>query len=113
MSDRMNQDDRAKMLQEQLDVTREELKRSEREKKALVAEFAAADTYEDTLRIAKEAIADMLGLAITTTKQLLANAESESVRASLSKYVMDTVISGKLDDATDESLSKILQELTN
>lgn len=107
----MNQDDRAKLLQQALDDARAEVEQVKREKEALVAEFANAETYEDTLRIAKDAIADMLSLAITQTKMLLANAESESVRSGLAKYVIDTVVSGKLDRANDENISKLFDKL--
>jgi hypothetical protein len=67
----------------------------------LITEFNKADTYEDQLEIAKDAIAEILPMAISTTKSLIANG-TDSVRASLSRYVMETVLSGKLQSSSDD-----------
>jgi len=66
------------------------------DKKALTEEFARL-AYDETVEVARKGIANMLELAVTTAERLLANATSESVQASMSKFVIETVISGKLD----------------
>ena len=80
---------------------------------ALQQEFAKADTYEETVEVAKRAIADLLELSITTTRILISSADSESVRANLSKFVIDSVLSGKLDSNTDNSIRSLLSKLAD
>jgi len=80
---------------------------------ALRQEFAKAGTYEETVEVAKNAIADLLELSITTTKQLIASADSESVRASLSKFVIDSVLTGKLDAKADASIADLIKKLAD
>ena len=103
--------DKASELGKLLEKERNRVTELEANNRALVAEFSKADSYEDTLKIAREAIKDILPLAITTVKSLIASADSESVRASLSKYVMDTVLSNKLDSGSNSDVADLLKNL--
>lgn len=98
------------LLQQALEDERKRSQQLEANNKALVEEFSKADTYEDQLEIAKDAIAEILPMAISTTKSLIANG-TDSVRASLSRYVMETVLSGKLQQSSDTAVAGLLQAL--
>jgi hypothetical protein len=98
------------LLQQALEDERKRSKQLEEDNRALITEFNQADTYEDQLEIAKDAIAEILPMAISTTKSLIANG-TDSVRASLSRYVMETVLSGKLQSSSDKTVAGLLQAL--
>lgn len=100
------------LLQQALEAERIKSERLEIDKAALVAEFSKAGTYAEQLEIAKEAIKAILPTAIATLEDLISNANSESVRASLSKYVMDAVLSGSLDRNSDASVADLLLKLS-
>lgn len=102
----------ATLLQQALEAERARSQQLETDNAALVEEFNKADTYEDQLEIAKEAIAEILPMAISTTKSLIANG-TDSVRASLSRYVMETVLSGKLQESSDRTVAGLLQALAD
>jgi hypothetical protein len=98
------------LLQQALKDEQKRSKQLEEDNRALITEFNQADTYEDQLEIAKDAIAEILPMAISTTKSLIANG-TDSVRASLSRYVMETVLSGKLQQSSDKTVAGLLQAL--
>jgi hypothetical protein len=112
MADQNEQKDNSNvsLLQQALEDERKRSKQLEEDNRALITEFNQADTYEDQLEIAKDAIAEILPMAISTTKSLIANG-TDSVRASLSRYVMETVLSGKLQSSSDKTVAGLLQAL--
>lgn len=82
--------------------------------KALVEEFSKADTYEEQTQVAKNAICDILPSAIINMKQILGDNKNENTvgtRASLSKYVLETVLGGKLDKAGESAVGELLKKL--
>lgn len=107
----MTPEDKAQLIQDTLKEAQDEITRVEAEKQALIAEFSKAGSYDEQMDIAKKAIAELLPAAIHSIAHLLANAESEAVRSGLSKYVMETVLSGKLDDAGNTVVEGLLKQI--
>lgn len=107
----MAPEEKASELARLLEEERLKSERLAKDNQALKEEFAKAETYEETVEVARKGIANMLELAVTTAENLLLNAESESVRASLSKYVIDTVVSGKLDAQPEGEIKNLLKKL--
>lgn len=100
------------LLQEALRAEQEKNKQLEEQKAALVAEFSNADSFDDQLEIAKNAIKDILPDAVHTLKYLIANSDKDAVRGSLSKWVVESVLNGKLDRTSDKTTADLLKALT-
>lgn len=101
------------LLQQALEAERNKSQQLANDKKALVEEFSKAGSYEEQLELAKKALKDILPKAIETVNELIISGESESVRASLSKYILDSVLSGKLDKSTDAEVAGLLRALAD
>lgn len=106
-------DTSANLLQQALVAEQAKVQQLAQANRALIEEFSKADTYEEQLEIAKKAIKDILPKAIETVNELIISGESESVRASLSKYVLDSVLSGKLDKSADNEIAGLLRLLAD
>lgn len=105
----------AKASDEYVKQLLQEVAKSEADKKALVEEFekAAADTWDPSE--IREKFKELLPQAFVALKQLMLNAESESVRAALIKYVFDTSLRevGQGDEEKErETFSKLIAKLT-
>ena len=109
----MAPEDKAHELQRIIDEQRAINVQLMQDKKALTEEFAKASTYDETVEVARKGIANMLELAVTTAERLLANATSESVQASMSKFVIETVISGKLDMQPEGEIKNLIKRLAD
>lgn len=110
----MAPEEKADALKQALEEQRLINERLQKDNKALAEEFAnAGGDYEATVEVARKGLAGMLELAVTTAESLLLNAESESVRASMSKFVIDTVISGKLDAQPEGEIKNLLKKLAD
>lgn len=100
------------LLQQALEAERLKSQQLDNANRALVQEFSKADTYEEQLEIAKKAIKDILPKAIETVNELIIDdATPAGVRAGLSKYILDSVLSGKLDRSTDAEVAGLLMAL--
>jgi hypothetical protein len=109
----MAPEEKATELQRIIDEQRVINDQLTKDKNALAEEFAKAGTYDETVDVARKGIAEMLELAVTTAKNLLVNATSESVQASMSKFVIETVISGKLDIQPEGEIKNLLKRLAD
>jgi hypothetical protein len=78
---------------------------------ALVQEFNNAGDYSEQVTIAKDAIKKILPKAIETLQEIIITGEKEAVRANLAKYVVDAVLSGKLDANADAEVANLLRAL--
>lgn len=109
----MAPEEKATELQRIIDEQRASYEQLVKDKNALAEEFAKAGTYDETVDVARKGIANMLELAVTTAERLLANATSESVQASMSKFVIETVISGKLDQQPEGEIKNLIKRLAD
>lgn len=107
----MTNEDRAEMLKQAIEGQAATIKQLQDDKKALQEEFAKASTYDETVEVARKAIADMLELSITTMNEILANGEKEAVRAGLAKFVVESVISGKLNNEPEGEIKNLIKRL--
>lgn len=107
----MAPEDKAAELQRIINEERAKSAELQSDMQALREEFANADTYDETVAVARKGIANMLELAVTTAERLLANATSESVQSSMSKFVIETVLSGKLDAQPEGEIRELIKRL--
>lgn len=103
--------DTTQLLQQALEAERVKNEQLAQANAALISEFSTAGTYAEQLEVAKKAIKDILPEAIKTVNEIIVNGESEGVRANLSKWVLDSVLSGKLDKSTDGEVADMLRKL--
>lgn len=91
-----------------------EIERLTRANAALVSEFSTGST--ESVKETPEKVREELGKGVLNAVQMLKNlaetAESESVRASCSKYLIDLKL-GRFDktNSDDSDLKKLLEEL--
>jgi len=78
---------------------------------ALKAEFSKASTAQEAVETARKKIEDLLPLALVNMENLLTTAESESVRSSLSRFVVTSVLDKKLEDKDDNEIKALLTAL--
>lgn len=104
--------DSASLLQQALEAEQKKNQQLADANTALVQEFSDADSYSEQLDIAKKAIKKILPKAIETVNEILISGESEGVRANLAKYVLDSVLTGKLDRDADGEVAGLLKKLT-
>jgi hypothetical protein len=110
----MAPEDRAAELQKALAEERARSTRLEADKKAIAEEFAdAAGDYDKTIQAARNGIAGMLELAVTTAEQILVNGDTDSVRASMSKFVIEAVLSGKLEREVEGEIKSLIKRLAD
>lgn len=108
----MAPEQKAELLQQTISSLQADLQREREAKEALIAEFSKAETYEEQVQVAKDAIAELLPEAVTTMKSLMANSDKDAVRAGLAKYVFETVLSGKLQESGNKTVDELLRKLT-
>jgi len=104
-------DQSAELLQQALEAERLKNEQLVEANRALVAEFSNAGSYAEQLEVAKKAIKEILPEAIKTVNEIIVSGESEGVRANLSKWVLDSVLSGKLDKSADGEVADMLRKL--
>jgi len=81
---------------------------------ALKSEFADAVDSEAISRTARKAIRDLMPQAIVQMGMLINNAESESVRASLSRFVIAVGLDkAKIEDSDSQELRTLLKDLAS
>lgn len=103
----------ANMLQEELEKERKAREDAEAANKALVEEFAKANTPDEVLEVAQKGIKDLLPSAIGTMRHLLEYSESDSVKASLSKYITESVLTHKVEGDGNNEIKELLKQLTD
>lgn len=104
--------DVASLLQQQIQVEKERADRAEAEKKAIYEEFSkAGDDKEKAIETARTFLASSLPDAILQIRHLMQTSESDSVRASLSKFVVTSVLDHKLEDRENTELKALLTQL--
>lgn len=100
----------AESLQDILDDERKRREEAEKNLKALVEEFTSCNDFDDVRKKFREKVAEIAPVALTNIIQLMNNAESESVRAGLNKWVLEWAMSEKIE-GKDSDLQKFLKEL--
>lgn len=83
----------------------DEVNRLKADNHALKAEFSHEPTSPDKI---KKQLAELVPDALTQLSHLLNHAESESVRASAAKYVIDLA---RTSSSTDDAISTLINEL--
>jgi hypothetical protein len=102
----------AQAMQQELKRLQQKDEESTRTINALREEFANANDPEQVSQVARKAIIDIMPLAITQMRTLIEYAESESVRASLSRFVIACGLDkSKFEDSSTESLAALVKEL--
>jgi len=101
-----------------IDSLVKEIAQQETDKKALIAEFEKVASEELTPERIRDKIRDeILPTAWVSLLNLIANAESESVRASMIRWAFDyasrTLPSDSPDRDPDKELTTLLRELAN
>lgn len=108
----MAPEDHAKLLQEELARIRAREEELERTRKALAEEFADANDPDAIAKVARNAIKRIMPKAITQMEQLIEYAESESVRASLARFVIAAGLDKtKFEDSSSSELKELLKQL--
>lgn len=95
-------------------VEEERSKRIEAENmaQALIEEFSSCSDFDDVRKIFRDKIKEFAPAALINIMSLANSAESESVRASLNKWVVEWAMSDKIDNAGSE-LGDLLKKLQN
>lgn len=101
----------ASLLQQELENERNMREEAERANKALVEEFSKANTQDEVLEVAQKGIKDLLPTAIKTMRDLLNHSDSDSVKAGLSKYITDTVLTHKIEGEGNSEIKELLKQL--
>jgi len=102
----------AKVMQAELERLRKKDEESTKTINALQQEFSQANDPEAITQVARKAIIDIMPVAIVQMKALIECAESESVRASLSRFVIACGLDKtKFEDSNSESLAALVKEL--
>jgi|ERR1043166_4664172 hypothetical protein len=110
----MDPRDSAKLLQEELARVNKERDDLEKARKALQEEFAQASDHGDVVKKARNAIRDLMPDAIMQMHTLLKTAESESVRASLARFIVATGLDKqKFEDDSQTELKELIKELSS
>lgn len=93
-------------------IEEERTKRIEAENytKALIEEFTSCNGFEEVRNKFREKIKEHAPAALVNIVNLANNAESESVRANLNKWILDWAMSDKIDNSGSE-LNGLLNEL--
>lgn len=109
----MSPEDSANILKQEIERLRTRERELEDSRKALQQEFAKANDPESVVKTAREAIRDIIPDAVIQLKTLINHAESESVRASLSKFVISAGLDkGKFEDDSGSELKDLLAKLS-
>ncbi len=78
--------------------------------KALVAEFASCNDFDEVRQKFRDEIKNIAPQALTNIVNMANYAESESVRASLNKWILEWAMSDKID-GSDNELKTFLQSI--
>lgn len=89
----------------------ERANRAEADKQAIISEFAKAGTRDEAIEKARDFIEESLPEAIITLRSLMASSDSDSVRASAAKFVVQTVIDRKLESGENNEIKDLLTKL--
>lgn len=109
----MTPEESAKILQEEMARLRAKEEELDNTRKALQSEFAAANDPDKVANAARNAIRDIMPDAVIQMKTLVNYAESESVRASLAKFIIATGLDKtKFEDGSSSDLKDLLAQLT-
>lgn len=109
----MTPEESAKILQEEIARLRAREEETERTRKALLEEFSKANDPDEVANVARNAIRDLMADAVLQMGFLINHAESESVRASLSKFVVATGLDkNKFEDQSSSDLRELLKQLS-
>lgn len=98
-------------LQQVVDEQQRKLKEQQDYIQALVEEFTNCDDFEDVRIKFRDEIKKFAPTALVNIINLANNAESESVQASLNKWIVEWVMSDKID-ATGSELTKLLKGIS-
>lgn len=107
----MNPEEVAAFLSNELDKERMLREDAEAANRALIEEFSKAGTMDEVLEVAQKGIKDLLPIAIATMRNLLTSSDSDSVRAGLSKYVTDTVLTHKVEGEGNKEIRDLIAGL--
>ena len=93
-------------------IEEERTKRVEAENLAqsLVEEFTSCNDFDEVRNTFRDKIKELAPMAIVNIVQLMNNADSESVRANLNKWVLEWAMSEKID-GSDSELKTFLKDL--
>lgn len=105
-----NQKSAATQLQQVVAEQENKLKEQEKYMKALVEEFTSTSDFEEVRQKFREKLKEFAPAALINIINLANNAESESVRANLNKWVLDWAMSDKIEN-TGSDLAKLLKDL--
>lgn len=97
-------------LQQVVDEQQQKLKEKEDYIKALVEEFTQCSDLDEARATFRNKIKEFAPQALVNIINLAMTAESESVRASLNKWVLDWTMSDKIDSSGSE-LTTLLNQL--
>lgn len=100
----------ANTLQEIVNEERRKRVEAENFAKALQEEFASCNEFDDVRKLFREKIKEFAPQALINIVSMANGAESESVRASLNKWVLEWAMSDKIDGSNDE-ISNLLKAL--
>jgi len=101
----------AASLANQLQTERELRGQAEADLEALRSEFKNTSSEEEAIKLARSKIEEMLPIALITMESLMANSDSDSVRSSISKFVVSSVLDKKLEDKDNTELKSLLTQL--
>lgn len=101
-------------LQAIIDEERRKRQELEDANKALIEEFTSCNDFDDIRKLFKEKLKEVAPTAILNIVRLANYADSESVQANLNKWILEWVMSDKIDGSTSEiaTLLKDLQKQT-
>lgn len=100
----------ANLLQQVVDEQQAKIEEQDKYMKALVEEFSSCGDFDDVRKKFREEIKKFAPAALVNIMNMANNAESESVRANLNKWVLEWAMSDKIDTQGSE-LAGLLKEL--
>lgn len=105
----------AASLQQIIEQEREKRIEAENFAKALVEEFTSCNDFDEVRQKFREKIRDVAPRALINIVDLADNAESESVKASMNKWILEWAMSDKIDGGDSElkNLLKGLEKVAN
>lgn len=109
----MSPEDHGELLKAEIERLKRERDEEAKARRALIQEFSNAADADDIARKARNAIRDLMPDAIIEAQKLIKYAESESVRASLSKFVISVGLDkAKFEDDSAGELKKLFENMS-
>jgi hypothetical protein len=109
----MTPEESAKLLQQELARLQAKEEELEKTRKALQQEFSQANDPDEVANVARNAIREIMPDAVMQMKTLVNFAESESVRASLARFIIATGLDkNKFEDGSNSDLKDLLKQLS-